>query len=172
MTNAFTLGGMPVDLGELAYMDYDHNKIHEGEMFMAHYYAGTLGAGGTLMLHLDAGTISPHLLFEVAVGGDSRVTVTEGGTLTGGTPVSVFNMNRNEAGSCLSTVKHSGTLTGGTAIMDVFVAGGSGPQSSGGGMRANHEINALPSKTTSITIINITTAYPASVGVVWYEENE
>lgn len=172
MTNTFTFGGMPVDLEELAVMDYSHNKIHEGEMFMAHYYAGTLGAGGTIMIHLTAGTVTPHLLWDIAVGGDARLTVTEGGTLTGGTAVTVFNMNRGNAGSCLSTVKHSGTLAGGTVINDFFIPGGSGPTAGGGNQRANQEVVALISKNTSLTVTNITTAYPVSLGIFFYEEAE
>jgi len=170
--NTFLLGGMPIDLGEIAVMDYSHNKIHDGDVFMSHHYAGTVAGDGTLLFSVFSGTISPHLLFDIGVGGDARVRVTEGGTISGGTAVTVFNMNRNHAGSCLATVKHSGTLTGGTVINDMFIGGGVGPNSAGGGSRANHEIMALVSKTTTIEIVNITSAYPASIGVVFYEDNE
>jgi hypothetical protein len=172
MANSFIFGGMPVSLGELVTMEYSHHEIHEGSMFMTHYYGGTLAAAGTLMMTIAAGTIAPHLMTDIAVGGDARVRITEGGTLTGGTAVSVYNMNRNNSGSCLSTIKHSGTLTGGTVINDFHIAGGSGPQATGGAARANHEIMTRTSKNTTIEIINLTTAYPASIGAVWYEDNE
>jgi len=172
MANEFIFGGMPVDLGELAVIDYSHEKIHDGVMFMSHYYAGTVAGDGTLIFSVTAGTVSPHLLFDIGVGGDAHVRVTEGGTISGGTAVTVFNMNRNHVGSCLATCKHSGTLTGGTVINDIFIGGGVGPNSAGGGARASHEIMALTSKTTAIEIVNITSAYPASIGVVFYEDNE
>jgi hypothetical protein len=170
--NTFILGGIPVDLGELAFVDYSHNKIHEGKMFTAHYYAGTVAGDGTLLFSVTAGTVAPHLLFDIGVGGDARVRITEGGTIASGTAVTVFNMRRNAAGSCLSTCQHSGVLTGGTVISDLFVAGGVGPNSAGGGARANHEFMALTSKTTTIELVNVTSAYPASIGVVFYEDNE
>lgn len=84
MANSFIFGGMPVNLGELVVMDYSHEKIHDGEMFMAHYYGGTLSAAGTLMLTITAGTIGPHFLTDVSVGGDALIRITEGATLTGG----------------------------------------------------------------------------------------
>lgn len=84
----------------------------------------------------------------------------------------MFNMARGASGSCLSTVKHSGTIAGGTVINSVYVPGGAGPQAAGGATRANHEIILRVGTTTTIEIVNLTTAYPASIGAVWYEENE
>jgi len=172
------VGGEFIDLDALrtsSYIsiDYSHNKTHAGKMYHAGYYAGTVADGGTVLLSIAAGAESPHVLWDISSGGNSNVKITEGGTISGGTAVTVYNMNRNNAGTCLSTVKHSGTLTGGTEIYSVMIPGGSGPKPSGGQARGGNEWMGLNSKTTTVQVINVSgAAYASSIGITFYEDNE
>jgi hypothetical protein len=165
-------GSITVDNAELVTIDYSHEKAHDGEMYHAGYYAGTLAAEGTLLLSIAVGTVSPHLLWDISAGGNAEVRLTEGGTITGGTAVTVYNMDRNNAGSGLSTVAHSGALTGGTAFYNVMIPGGDGPKPTGGQGRGGAEWILMTGKTTIVEIVNIASAYPVSVGCTFYEENE
>jgi hypothetical protein len=171
------IGGEFIDLdalrtSEYTSIDYSHEKIHNGLMFHAGYYAGTLANAGTVLFSVSAGTISPHIFWDISVGGASNVKINEGGTITGGTAVTVYNMERNNSGSCLTTCKHSGTLTGGTEIYSTMIPAGKEGLSGGQG-RSGNEWIILKSKTSIMEIINVSgVSYATSIGVTFYEENE
>jgi len=156
---------------EVVTIDYSHEKIHDSLFFHAGRYFGTIDDGGTAYISLAAGTVTPHVTWAISCGGNTEATFTEGGTITGGTAVTVFNRARDNAGSCLSTVNHSGTLTGGTIFYDVLIAGGQGPKPAGGQTRDNNEWILKKSKTTTLKLVNVSgAAYACSIGMDWYEE--
>lgn len=169
------IGGAMMDFDALhtVSIDYAHQKTHEGKSYHAGRYFGTVADLGTAILSLGAGTIAPHVLMNVSVGGNADVIVTEGGTITGGTAVTIFNKNRNSDSVCLATAVHSGTLTGGTVIYSEIIPGGSGPKPAGGNSRSEAEWMIRTSKLTTIQVINVSgAAFACSVGIDFYEDNE
>ena len=143
-------------------------------MFEACHYAVTVANNGTVLLTMQKGGISmPHLLYDVATGGNATFRLIEGGTITGGTALAAYNYNRSSTAMASGTVLHSGTLAGGTVIKHRFIPGGSGGTKQGGDVRSSNEVVGLTSLDYTAEVVNISGgSVPVSIGVSWYEEDE
>ena len=122
-------------------MDYNHYKIHEGEIYTTSYYWTALADAGSAMMHgsIPAG-FEPHGEFAVNIGGNCKFEIVEGGTLTGGTALDAFNRNRNAAVLSVGTIAyHSGTIAGGSVIYTAYEPGGEKNFATGNGSREESE---------------------------------
>ena len=153
-------------------IDFSHHEIHEGDMFMTGIYWASIADAGTARMTYHAGTVMPHGFFEVAVGGNCKLSMIEGGTITGGTALVIFNHQRNSTKTQSGSATHAGTLTGGTILGIEFVPGGSKNFATGGGARSDHEIVGLIGKAYTVELVNISGgAIQASIQFNWYNHN-
>jgi len=138
-------------------MDYTHHLIHEDNLFTVSNYWTALADAGSAML---SGTIpagmTPHTIWATNVGGNCKMEIIEGGTITGGTMVTAYNRNRNAATASMGSVAyHSGTLTGGTVVYIAHVPGGTKNFGAGAGTRGSSEWVFFPGKWTTFRITNV-----------------
>ena len=99
--------------GSLITVDMAHHECHEGSAFQAHY-VDTLGNGASYeLLFVVADTTKwPHMLYDFLAQGGVSIGVYEGPAVTGsGTPVSVFNRNRNSLTANGLLLFHTPTTT-------------------------------------------------------------
>lgn len=152
-------------------LDWMHYQAHEGQLYSTGIY-WTIANGATALTTFHAGTIMPHGIFEIAVGGNCKFTMTEGGTITGGTAVTIINHKRSSSNVPVGSASHSGTLTGGTAIVTEYIPGGDKTFGSGGAARSEHEIIGLVGKSYTAQLVNISGGeIQASVNFLFYELN-
>ncbi len=174
-TQSVFLGGVGINVenGMLAIANYEHIRIHDGNLFSAAYYFGSISNNGTATFSIVSGTISPHAVFMAQVGGNSHAYLIEGGTVTGAGTMLSSNHCRTSTNVPVAVILTGGTLTGGTIIRESYLAGGAGPHKPGGSWRAESEYVLLQNITTSVSIVNISGSdMDASIEIDFYEENE
>lgn len=173
------IGGQFIDYDalrndEYTSIDYGHHEIHESEMYTASYYWASVANNGTILFSgvVPAG-MYPHTEFEISTGGNCVFSIIEGGTITGGTAVNVYNRNRNAATLSMASIAyHSGTLTGGSTIYQTYIPGGEKTFAVGGGSRAESEWIHQAGATTTWQIINISGgAVGVSVEATFYDKD-
>jgi hypothetical protein len=117
-------------------MDFEHHQIHEGETYKAEY-ADTGLDTNTVKFGFTAGSYSnqinaPHMVVGVDIyNGAALVQIYEGGTIAGGTALSIYNRNRASTETPTSSVKVGITSTNGTLIDSFYVGAGKGNAASG-----------------------------------------
>jgi len=153
-------------------IDYAHHEIHDGDMWMTGIYWASIADTGTARFTYYAGTVMPHGLFEVAVGGDCKMSLFEGGTITGGTALVIFNHQRNSTNTQSGSATHAGTRTGGTALGIQLIPGGGKNFGGGAAARSSHEIIGMPGKAYTMELVNVSGgAIKASAQFNWYNHN-
>lgn len=176
----FQLGGQFIDLDALRNDEYtsiafDHKKIHDGNMWGFSHFAGTVTAGGTVQVTYVAGTITPHVIWDVAAGASAQIKIVQNATLTGGTALPIHNRKLDTAGSSLMSAKHSGTIDGGTMLLNTYLPGGSNKavaSANGGASRGANEWIIPVAGTITLQIVGISAADGASINCEFYEETE
>jgi hypothetical protein len=127
--------------GAVVSIDFAHQKIHEGEHFFTGDYS-ILGNGEVydILYVTPNSTNFSHVIFEIETQSESMFEYYEGVTTSNdGTPLVIFNRNRNSDNSPSLVFYHNpivvdnGTLLG----RGIF---GNGKQT-GGGIRDSNEIN-------------------------------
>lgn len=136
VTLAADIGGAETDLlidektGALATLDVIHHEVHEAEMYIGEYSASVLN-GASLNIRLLTSTGGSHTTFEINVGGQSLLYIYEAATISGGTTLAVYNMNRQDTpGPQPFQMWHTPIVmaTGTTALVNGrLLAGGTSP---------------------------------------------
>ena len=166
------IGTVTVNNSDLVIIDYEHEKIHDSEMWGFSHYAGTIAAAGSIQVTFIAGTVTPHVILDVAAGAACQINFIHNPELTGGTLLPVHNRTIAAAGSSLMSAKHSGTITGGTALLNTYLPGGDGKSPTGGSNRGASEWILPASGTVTVQLIGIGDSNGASINCEFYEENE
>ena len=88
-------------------VDSDTYQVWDGNMYLANYYA-TVTAASSQDFLIVTGATPTHAKVNISVDGISLITLYENVTLTalmgaGSTITSIYNMNRNNTGSCGAT---------------------------------------------------------------------
>ena len=150
-----------------AYIDEEHNEIHEGHMFDTCELA-TLGVGATRDYMITTGAKSAHMKFAVTGDGKGNVAIYEGSTTSAnGTPMVINNRNRQSTGLPVSTVNSAPTVTALNTMLCQELFGSS--VISGGGTRADNEW-ILKKSTKYIIRVTATVAIDFSIKINFYEE--
>lgn len=159
--------------GAFIQLDLGHERVHLGQVFHAGTMNTALGNGATALLTLTAGSMQPHVLWNVAAGGNSTFRIVEGGTITGGATITAYNRNRSSTATPLATVVAGGTLAGGVALDGEYIPGGSGGLKPGGGSRADAEWVGDETKKYTFEIVNASGGNAGiSITLDWYEVSE
>lgn len=159
--------------GAFIQLDLGHERVHLGQVFHAGTTNSALGNGATALLTLTAGTRSPHVMWNVAAGGNSTFRIVEAGTITGGATITAYNRNRSSTATPLASVVAGGTLAGGVVLDGEYIAGGAGGLKPGGGSRADVEWIGDESKGYTFEIVNSSGGNAGiSITLDWYEVSE
>ena len=154
----------------------EHQRIHSGEAFVAGYgalHGAELAndASTEILIQVGAGT-GAHLVRNVAANGDCEVFTTEGVSFSAaGTPLTIFNKNRNSTDTSTTTATHTPTgVTGGTSLPTKFLPGGPGKGSGGQGDSYARELILKKSTNYSFVVTNRSGAVMLLSDILeWYE---
>jgi hypothetical protein len=159
-----------VDSGDITAITWEHELIHDGEMFSVSneqlaIAAGTVKYGITTLTNKY-----PHILFQAdCYNGAVLVNVYTGSTISGGSTLSAYNRNQASTITPTTVIMGSVTSTNGTKI-DSFIAGtGKG---SGGAFRSDSEWVLDDATIYRIDVIGQAAGTEVVVRFLWYEENE
>lgn len=110
----------------LVTIDYPHHEIHDGDLYeVAHYDATVANSAAISIATIVAIGYEAHFTLSGAAGGDALLELLEGGTVTGGDAVTVFNMNRT-FDDMTSFAVTDATLAGSpTTLVAEYLPGGS-----------------------------------------------
>lgn len=142
-----------------ATIEYDHNKIHEGQLFSVGDIAVSIAAGASLYYLLTTGSKSLHLRpARISSSSDSlKYEIFQGTNYSGGSAVAVTNRNLNSRAKLLSSLTKSPTgTTEGTRILGDYLPGsvGVGQSRSGDASTEQNELIVPPNTTLLVKFSN------------------
>lgn len=144
-TGDFVTLDVDEETNALVTMGEPHAILHQGKMFTVSMFDEDVADNGYLTLQVTTGSKEIHAGSVVDAGGDAIVSLTEGASTTGGTPLNVYNKNRNSSNTPLATVKVNPTITiSGTVLYEEFIIGGVYNQAIGANTRTNGEWELKP----------------------------
>jgi len=157
----------------------DHTYIHQGIGFELSSTTGSLAAGATYAVALVAPTSGKFVHLRPAgissTANTLQMRFAEGSIVTGGTPVTPRNKNRNSKNTSAVTATVGVTIsTEGTILEYAQVGGGSNAANATGGSGdgSANEWVLRPGRTYTMRFENVgsTTATVGYFNVFWYEE--
>lgn len=133
-----------------------HEKIHEGEFFSAGVFNSALGAGATLNVLIQTGTLPMHVRFASSASQAIQVLLFEGTTFSAaGTAVPAVSRNRVHSVAVGATITQGPTITlDGAQLFGGFIAGGTSGQAQGGEISAFNEYIFNPSTVYCARLVN------------------
>ena len=158
----------------LPVLDVNHLRLHEGRAYYAYYLNGSANKLATdASLTIAAAWASgktPHLVFNVTIGGDAEFEIFEGSVVSGGTSFTALTRNRTLTTPSSSAILINPTTTSnGTQITAEFIPGGSGGTASGGSTYS-FEYVLSPLTTYMFRVTNRSSqAQMAHIMIEWYE---
>lgn len=119
-------------------IEYDHFKLHQGQVFNCSYFFTNTAANGINEISIEVPSdIEFHTKMQMAVEFKAEVSLLEDVTVTvNGNSITVFNMKRDSGVTSSAIVFANPTAATGTAI-DVFLIGSAGFRGGFGG-QARH----------------------------------
>jgi len=135
----------------------EHQRIHSGEAFMAGYgavHGSELANDASIEMLVQVGsTTGAHLIRNVSASGDCEIFITEGVSFGGaGTPLTIFNKDRNSTDASSLAVSHTPTsVTGGTDLPTKFLPGG--PGKGAGGQDGSYDRELILKKDTNYSFV-------------------
>lgn len=156
----------------LSTIGHFEGEIHEGNAFMAAYFAESVADDATIVFAMTtAATQLVHIVVNAESGGDASVMITEGPTIGGGTTITPVDLNRTTSNtSSLSIVHTPTTNSGGTELITEFVAGGQKNFATGGSGGDRSEIIFKVNTAYTITLKNLAgSAKTLAMIIEWYE---
>jgi len=151
-------------------IEYEHHEIHSGSSFtLSRNVDAANGANVDILLITPAGTKWAHLTYEVEVQAEAEIFIYEAPTATAGTPLVIYNRDRNSDKTATMTASHTPTaITPGTTIIRQYHIGTG--KSVGGGARGAHEFILKANTKYLFRVHNETTnANEISIKLDWYE---
>lgn len=155
-----------IDLGEL--------RLQEGYAFALGYSypsSNPLASGASLDIAIAFGSgVKPQISISGLCGGDAIGILYEGATVTGGTPLTAINKNRNSTTTSNSAALLNPTVSSyGTTILSQILIGGSGKKA-GGGQTGSADLILKPLTTYLFRITNVNgAAHVAEMILEWIE---
>lgn len=123
-------------------LDWVHYQVHIGMMYTTEHTASVANTN-SLDLLITIGDNEFHATFAIQGGGQMTAYLYESPNASGGTPLTLYNMNRDSSNTSTVTVAHTPTVvsTGTTAIINgrLIPGGTSAPTRLGGAARENTE---------------------------------
>lgn len=157
-------------------IDVVHHEVHDGVAFRAsHEFSGVAGSGVVETLVKVGSNKNLHMAFGTGVGGNTRIEIFEGPTITAnGTAIDKTNFRRTGTPPTSdATLFHTPTTTAdGTKIIgSVAFGGSSGATKVGGRIRQGLEFILKKSENYLVRTTNISAgAHTICHEFEWYEE--
>lgn len=150
-------------------IDFEHHQIHEGETHEAQYIAINLNTGTIKFSIVVPNSIYPHFLFNINVyDGALKFDVYEVATFTGGTPMLVYNTNRNSSTVASTTINSGVTSANGTLMpWSSYVGAG---KDTANESRSSSERILKAGITYRVDIIGLIAQTNAMLTFRWYED--
>ncbi len=160
------------------FIDYAHHQVHEGETYSVVQLIGTVANDANKDYRITTGSVTPttrtpHWVHEVIADSSSEVYFYEastGGTVTGGTAMTVQNRNRNSTNVAVTAVYENPSVTATGALLWVGMLTGS-KNAVGSSDRSLDEWDLKPSATY---LLRVTSRNAQGSKVVvrmnWYED--
>ena len=143
-----------------------HHSTHLGRAFYGGGLFSGTASGGLVNLLLINHESDSNFLWSVASGGDVYITLIENPTISAsGTPLALFNRNRNSPIVTSNLLFQGASFSGGTYHPTFFVPGGSGPLAGGGRVSSDDEILLMYDVPYVLQIRNVT-SQAQDVGVL------
>ena len=158
----------------LPQMPLSELRLEEGRAYALGYsytFDNPLAAGASLDIALAfAAGITPEISISGLCVGDAIGYLYEGATVTGGTPLTAINKNRNSLTASQSAALLNPTVTDtGTMILRQVLIGGSGKKASGG-QTGSADLILKPLTTYLFRITNVNgTDHVAEIILEWIE---
>jgi hypothetical protein len=171
-TDLTTLNNI-VSFGSAKVIDIEHYKIHEGSSFMCNHYSASFANNTYLDLRLTTTTKQVHLMCSFNAGGACAGSLTEIATTTLGTPVTIYNLNRNSGTvSTVTAVTQPTVSNEGTVIFKTYLPGGAAAAPTTVGAGANSRVEVIL-KTDTVYLVRLQnisgSARSGVVNLSWYE---
>lgn len=153
-------------------VDFEHHQVHEGETYIVNNKQLSLGTGTVkykITVPAYANTIyAPHMVIGTYVNdGTVLIDIYEGGTITGGTPQTSYNRNRNSGNVAHSTITLGVTASGGLLLYSFF--GGAGNRSAGDN-RSSSELILKSDSEYYVEVKGLLAGTEAIIYFNWYED--
>lgn len=153
-------------------MDFGQHQVHEGEAHGWEYYSAAPASTNFALVVPTYADVRgcPHLMIHMqSYGGAGMLSVYEGATYTGGTPVTdIYNRNRNSTTVPAMTIVSGVTSSNGTKLPYTAIAGAS--EKTADGIRANDEVVLKNNTTYVIRYEEITATTRLIIHFEWYED--
>ena len=150
------------------FLGHLHKKVHDGDFFSSSDIR-TYNKGVNWDLIVSVGTITPHILFDVACTVGIEVYIYEAPTYTGGTSKSVLDHNRVTANTATVSVLDGATVTAVGTLLTVLLIPGS--NQSGGAFGASIEWIFDENTDYLVRISSNNNSNRVQYNFNWYEEN-
>lgn len=136
--------------------DDPHTRIHQGVMYECGSIVAALANDAAFNVILTTPAADyPHAVMHPSLDGSLDVSIYEGAAFTGGTSLTINNLNRNSANTFSGSAVHTPTISDdGAQLMGCHVAGGTGPHAGGTGNGFDFEWMLKPSTNYLFRITN------------------
>lgn len=165
----------PVDAKSGATMGitFPHHEIHEGAAYCACHALELGAATREYLITAPAGPVETHITLAVLASLDLDAWLFEDTTLTGGTPITPGNRNRNSANSADTTIAHTPSGSGdGNQMLNLMVGDPTGPGAlAGGGASSDgrHEFILKSGAKYLLRLTSVSAGCRITVFLDWYE---
>lgn len=137
--------------------DDPHSRIHQGKMYHTGAIVASLANDASFNVILTTPASDyPHVVMSPSLDGSTDVFIFEGATFTGGTSLSIVNLNRNSSNTFDGSAVHTPATipSDGTQIFGCHVSGSTGPHAGGTGDGFDFEYDLKPSTNYLFRITN------------------
>jgi hypothetical protein len=149
-------------------------RLEEGKAFalgVVRSFANPLPDGESIDIAIAfAAGVTPNISISGLCAGDAMGFLYEGSVVTGGTPITAINKNRNSLITSQSAALSNPTVTTlGTPILSQILIGGEGKKA-GGGAVGSSDLILKPLTTYLFRLTNVnSTDHAAEIVLEWYE---
>lgn len=154
-----------------------HQRVHEGVAFSSEVFRGEgshVADNTSVIMGFKTEGLSPHLVLDMACGGDFEFQMIEGASVTIASTLVPYNRKRTSGTTAVSSVTVASTTANGTTIMRSTFPGGTKPFTVGGaGDAFNQEWNLKTSTQYAFVATNRAgSAQPLTINAFWYEPED
>jgi len=168
-----TSGGASVEVEPtsncLCTIDIQHAQVHKGNHFFVKSFAEITGASTTAEFLIKTGAKFPHARVIATSNAEFIIDIYEGTTVSAdGTPVTVFNNDRNSATTATVSLFTSPTITGDGTLLWRSKLGDSGNPA--GSLQTSQELIAKDNENYLLRITKVTSGtHYIDYDFFWYE---
>lgn len=158
--------------GAVITIDYAHHEIHDGSHFKGGYQDVTMNTNDVINLLLVTPNTTKYAHFTMTAqsSGAATVELYEGGTITGGTAVTIWNRDRNSTKVATVKLYHTPSITSdGTKMVTKWIGGTGFRADVSGAVRGDSEFILRKNTNYLIRATANANTIKVAIGADWYE---